>query len=102
MNYRQARFTLDGIDRSFVGWTDESLWNGFAVAKFERVEADLVAATGDADAGVYDSVADAYTFPDAGGGVSTCPAERIATPAGERVVYEIPWTWYEEPESQEG
>src|SRR5205823_5399404 len=41
--YRRGKFTTDDTV-SFEGWTDGSLWNGWACPAFEKQEADRLAA----------------------------------------------------------
>lgn len=39
---RKAKFSLDTYDTSFEGWTDGTLWNGWATPLFENEEATRI------------------------------------------------------------
>jgi len=101
--YRRGRFTTDDTV-SFEGWTDGSLWNGWACPAFEKQEADRLAAHLRSVGCVaeFDAAKDAFTIREFDGADLYDPEEYegldIETPEGTKRVYAIgaySWVWQE-------
>ena len=98
--FTRTKFSFEGLEESFTGWTDGKNWNGWAMPRFEFADAQrLIAALGQ-DAGKYDPGADAFiTMMEASEPENWC-AEIIHLPDGGTVkVYPIgagSWIWEQE------
>ena len=98
--FRFARFSLEGVDQSFKGWTDGHRWNGWAQPAFEWAEAEKVVVAICPEQSGYSSDSDRFITIAADGEEESWFAELIQLPNGESVkVYPIgagAWTWDEE------
>lgn len=95
---------LDGI-AALEGWTDGTLWNGWATPCFELAEAQkLVGAMQETGQKAwYDEAKDSFCFQVEGYDEPECyPSLTIQTDEGELKVYAIgafAWTWEEYEEA---
>lgn len=96
----KSLFTLDALENaSFEGWTDGTLWNGWATPRFELAEAQkLIEAFIQAgEKAWYDEAQDAFCFQVEGyDEPERYPSSTIQTGEGELKVYAIGaygWTW---------
>ena len=97
--FTRGRFSLEGLDGTFTGWTDGTNWNGWAMPRFELAEAQLLIAALGKDAGEYDLAGDAFITRMDPSEPETWPSEIIHLPDGGTVkVYAIgagSWIWEE-------
>ena len=111
-NYRRGRFLIDGSDGDYPGFTDGSLWNGWACPVFEREVADRVAADLSVSRGraglpgqtsaIYDHESDSYRVEEDGNDPVWFGSETILVDSREVAVYTLGtryWTWEEDQES---
>ncbi|MHC1769474.1 MAG: hypothetical protein AB9869_35185 [Verrucomicrobiia bacterium] len=98
--WRRARFEIEGVEKTFEGWTDGTLWNGWAKPYFEFGEAEkLMTALNDPMCS-YDAAQDRFVTKSSSGEDESWTAEVIAGLGGTRLkVYGIgagAWVWDEE------
>ena len=98
--FTRAKFSIDGMEGTFAGWTDGRNWNGWDMPRFESPEAQRLVASLGTDVGKYDPTADAFITEMEAGEPETWPTEIIHLPDGGTVkVYPIgagSWIWEEE------
>jgi hypothetical protein len=97
--FTRTKFSFEGLEESFTGWTDGKNWNGWAMPRFEFADAQRLIAALAQDGGKYDPGADAFiTMMEASEPENWC-AEIIDLPDGGTVkVYPIgagSWIWEE-------
>lgn len=106
MPFSPARFVIDGLDGPYAGFTDGSLWNGWACPVFTREVADQIAedfnrqgewagfpTSGSAR---FDADADAYEVAEEGNDPELFLASTIEVGGRSVKVYEFGtryWTW---------
>lgn len=109
MSWRPARFTIDGLDGLFEGYTDGRRWNGWACPVFARDEADRIAKAFRAQPGPdgpfearYAADSDAFIFCDPADDPQDEPlafhSRRVETADGPLTLYFVGtsyWTWDE-------
>lgn len=98
--FRRVKFSLEGLDGSFTGWTDGTDWNGWATPHFESAEAQRLIDTLGKDVAEYDPATDAFTTRMEPSEPENWTAEIIHLPDGGAVkVYPIgagSWIWEED------
>jgi len=98
--FRRALFTIEDITEKFGGFTDGRRWNGWAMPRFEFVQAQRVVAVFDPDNGHYNPAVDSFVTSTADGEEESWPGETIALPdGGSTKVYPVgagSWIWDEE------
>lgn len=110
--YRSGRFLIDGSDGDYEGYTDGSLWNGWACPVFERSVADLIVADLTTSAShnesvsepsvVYEQESDSYRVDEDGNDPVWFGRENIHINGREVGVYTLGtryWTWEESQET---
>jgi hypothetical protein len=102
--FRSTRFVLSDSEAVFEGWTDGRLWNGWAMPRFEKGEAErLVRWLGEGQ-GRYDGAQDAFVTRAHCGEDEIWRAETVIISDGSAVkVYPIgagSWVWDEAGESE--
>lgn len=97
--WRRAKFSVEGADAEFQGWTRGQLWNGWAMPYFEFSEAQRVIEALTDPKGKYDAERDCFVSANGDGEEEIWQAERIAVLGGQHVkVYGIgagAWIWDE-------
>lgn len=98
--FRRGRFSIEGIEATFAGWTDGHYWNGWARPAFEFAEAERVVVAICPHLHRYDLESDRFVTVASDGEEESWPAEFIKLPNGSTVkVYPIgagAWTWDED------
>jgi hypothetical protein len=97
--WKSSRFSLDGLEGVFKGWTKGQLWNGWEMPHFEFQEAQkLIAALNDPKVR-YDLATDVFTTRNGEDEDEVWPAQLITTLGPQQVkVYPIgagSWCWEE-------
>lgn len=94
--YRKTTFGMEGIEATFEGWTDGTLWNGWARPLFEFAAAAEVAQV---FGGEYRADLDAFVTKPDDGEEEVWQSVMISTPGGVQVkLYPIgaaAWIWDE-------
>lgn len=102
--YRRACFEIEGCDACFDGWSDGTVWNGWARPWFDFQTAQTVLAAL-APGWRYDEQGDAFITPNDDGGESW-PAVSVELPdGGAAKLYPIgsgSWIWDEADETDGG
>ena len=97
--WRRAKFTIEGTDAEFQGWTKGQLWNGWAMPHFEHSEAQRVIETLTDPKGKYDAARDCFVSTNSDREEEIWPAELITALGGQQVrVYGVgagAWIWDE-------
>jgi len=97
--WRRCKFTIEGVDAEFQGWTNGRLWNGWAMPYFEQSEAEKVIEMLTDPRGKYDAGRDCFVSTNSDGEEDIWPAEPISVLGGQRLkVYGIgagAWIWDE-------
>lgn len=93
--FRKAKFSLEGVEGEFEGWTDGSLWNGWATPHFELAEARKVIKALHPTKASFDETKDAFITESTDGEQEAWEANQIDLPDGTRLkVYPIgAWAW---------
>lgn len=94
--YRKAKFSVEGLDGEFEGWTDGTTWNGWAKPRFELAAARLLARVFE---GTFDEQRDCFITKSGDGEDEIWAAEIISILGGTLLkVYPIgagAWIWDE-------
>lgn len=99
----KSLFTLCALENNtgFEGWTDGTLWNGWATPRFEFAEAQKVveALNQENQTAWYNEAEDSFYFEqDDSNEPESYPSLMIQTDEGQKKVYAIgafAWTWEE-------
>ena len=97
--FSKGRFCLADGDRTFDGWSNGQLWNGWEMPRFElKVGQEILGWMGD-DKARFDGDRDAFITVNQDGEEEVWPAESIAITDGSRIkVYGLgagSWIWEE-------
>lgn len=96
--WRRSRFSLEGIEDSFEGWTNDRLWNGWDMPFFEPKEAKRLSAQLTHCTPRFDAKQDAF-ITGAGDEEEIWQAEMVELLGGQAIkVYPIgagSWCWEE-------
>ena len=97
--WRKARFTIEGGEGEFIGWTDGKSWNGWAMPYFEFDDAKRVVDVLTDSKGRYDAERDCFVTFDTDGGDDIWEFRTICLLGNQQVkVYGIgagAWIWDE-------
>lgn len=93
--FRKAKFSLEGVEGEFEGWTDGTLWNGWATPHFELTEAKKVIKALHPAKASFDEAKDAFITESPDGEQEVWEANQIKLPDGTQLkVYPVgAWAW---------
>jgi hypothetical protein len=97
--WRRAKFSIEGVETEFQGWTKGQLWNGWEMPYFEFGEAQRVIEMLTDPKGKYDAERDCFVSPNSDGEEDIWEAVNVTMLGGATVkVYGIgagAWIWDE-------
>lgn len=97
--WRRAKFSIEGVDETFSGWTNGRLWNGWAMPYFEFAEAQRVIELLTDPKGRFDAERDCFASSSSGGEEDFWRGELITILGGKQIrVYGVgagAWIWEE-------
>lgn len=97
--WRRGKFTIEGVDGEFQGWTNGRRWNGWAMPYFEHSEAERVIEILTDPKGKYDVGRDCFISTNGDGEEDVWPVEIIHALGGpELQVHGVgagAWIWEE-------
>ena len=93
--FRMGRFLLEGSPTKFEGWTDGTLWNGWATPHFELETAKRVIKAIQSPKASFDEKKDAFLTESPDGEAEVWQAEQIQSADGKQIKgYPIgAWSW---------
>lgn len=95
--WRRSKFSIEGLETAFQGWTQDKRWNGWEMPYFEYSEAQRVIEMLTDPTGRYDAERDCFVTTNSEGEEDTWPAELITVLGGQRLkVYGVgagAWIW---------
>jgi hypothetical protein len=98
--WHKAKFTIEGGEGEFYGWTDGKSWNGWAMPYFEFTEAKRVVDVLTESKGRYDADGDCFVTFDTDGADENWESQTITLLGNQQMkVYGIgagAWIWEEQ------